>query len=87
MTIKELCVKHWIPIDQCNCITDRRTGSTELKRIIVSIYSSDENLLRGELSRRLDGLEWWITDRQSIRLSEDTIKVLDTTKWKDEGQA
>jgi hypothetical protein len=82
-----MCGDHLVPIDQCNCITDRGTGSTELKRIIVSIYSSDENLLRGELSRRLDGLEWWITDRQSIRLSEDTIKVLDTTKWKDEGQA
>lgn len=84
-----MCGDHLVPIDQCDCIaTDRRTtGSTELKRIILSIYSSDENLLRGELSRRLEGLEWWITDRQSIRLSEETIKVIDTTKWKAEGQA
>lgn len=84
-----MCGDHLVPIDQCDCIaTDRRaTGSTELKRIIVSIYSSDENLLRGELSRRLDGLEWWITDRQSIKLSEETIRVIDTTKWKAEGQA
>ena len=59
----------------------------ELKRIIVSIYVPDDSLLNGELSSRLDGLEWWITDRQSITLSEDTIKVIDTTKWKDEGQA
>jgi hypothetical protein len=85
-----MCGDHLVPIDQCNCIaTDRRaTGSTELKRIIVSIYSSDDNPLGvGELSRRLDGLEWWITDRQSIKLSEETIRVIDTTKWKDEGQA
>jgi hypothetical protein len=60
--------------------------SEKLQRIIVSIYSSDENLLRGELSRRLDGLEWWITDRQSIELGEETIRVIDTTKWKEEGQ-
>lgn len=59
----------------------------ELKRIIVSIYVPDEGLLNGELSRRLQGLEWWITDRQSIKLSEDTIKVIDTTKRKAEGQA
>ena len=58
----------------------------KLQRIIVSIYSSDENLLRGELSRRLDGLEWWITDRQSIELGEETIRVIDTTKWKGMGQ-
>jgi len=42
----------------------------KLQRIIVSIYSSDNNLLLGDLSRRLDGLEWWITDRQSIELGE-----------------
>jgi hypothetical protein len=60
--------------------------SEKLQRIIVSIYSSDENLLRGELSRRLEGLEWWITDRQSIELGEETIRVIDTTKWKEEGQ-
>jgi hypothetical protein len=58
----------------------------KLQRIIVSIYSSDDNLLRGDLSRRLEGLEWWITDRQSIELGEETIRVIDTTKWKSEGQ-
>jgi hypothetical protein len=58
----------------------------KLQRIIVSIYSSDNNLLLGDLSRRLDGLEWWITDRQSIELGEETIRVIDTTKWKEEGQ-
>ena len=60
--------------------------SEKLQRIIVSIYSSDNNLLLGDLSRRLDGLEWWITDRQSIELSKETIRVIDTTKWKEEGQ-
>ncbi len=60
--------------------------SEKLQRIIVSIYSSDNNLLLGDLSRRLDGLEWWITDRQSIELGEETIRVIDTTKWKEEGQ-
>jgi hypothetical protein len=58
----------------------------KLQRIIVSIYSSDNNLLLGDLSRRLDGLEWWITDRQSIELGEETLRVIDTTKWKEEGQ-
>jgi len=58
----------------------------KLQRIIVSIYSSDNNLLLGDLSSRLDGLEWWITDRQSIELGEETIRVIDTTKWKEEGQ-
>lgn len=58
----------------------------KLQRIIVSIYSSDKNLLLGDLSRRLDGLEWWITDRQSIELGEETLRVIDTTKWKEEGQ-
>jgi hypothetical protein len=60
--------------------------SEKLQRIIVSIYSSDNNLLLGDLSRRLDGLEWWITDRQSIELGEETLRVIDTTKWKEEGQ-
>lgn len=58
----------------------------KLQRIIVSIYSRDNNLLLGDLSRRLEGLEWWITDRQSIELGDETIKVLDTTKWKEQGQ-
>jgi len=58
----------------------------KLQRIIVSIYSSDNNLLLGDLSRRLDGLGWWITDRQSIELGEETLRVIDTTKWKEEGQ-
>jgi|DEB3_MinimDraft_2_1074329.scaffolds.fasta_scaffold64112_2 hypothetical protein len=74
-------------IQQVTCYPLEGEQMTEkLQRIIVSIYSSDNNLLLGDLSRRLDGLEWWITDRQSIELGEETIRVIDTTKWKEEGQ-
>jgi len=74
-------------IQQVTCYPLEGEQMTEkLQRIIVSIYSSDNNLLLGDLSSRLDGLEWWITDRQSIELGEETIRVIDTTKWKEEGQ-
>jgi hypothetical protein len=74
-------------IQQVTCYPLEGEQMTEkLQRIIVSIYSSDNNLLLGDLSRRLDGLEWWITDRQSIELGEETLRVIDTTKWKEEGQ-
>ena len=48
----------------------------------VVIYSSEE-LPRGEISRRLEGLEWWITDRENYQESRTATRVLDLTQLKD----
>ena len=57
--------------------------SESVKRITVAIYYNPEkiNLLNGELSRRLEGLEWWITTEE--RLPEGKLRVLDLTQLKD----
>lgn len=48
----------------------------------VVIYSSEE-LKNGDLSTRLKGLEWWITNRENFEESQGVTKVLDLTQLKD----
>jgi hypothetical protein len=57
--------------------------SESVKRITVAIYydPSKRDLLNGDLSRRLEGLEWWITTEE--KLPEGKITVLDLTQLKD----
>jgi hypothetical protein len=54
-----------------------------VKRVTVAIYYDPEkrDLLNGDLSRRLEGLEWWITTEE--KLPEGKLKVLDLTQLKD----
>lgn len=46
----------------------------------VVIYSNEE-LPKGELARRLEGLEWWITDRDSVGVTP--TRMIDLTQLKD----
>jgi hypothetical protein len=46
------------------------------------IYSSDP-LANHDLARRLEGLEWWITNRDNYEESQTATKVLDLTQLKD----
>jgi hypothetical protein len=57
--------------------------SESVKRITVAIYydPSKRDLLNGDLSSRLAGLEWWITTEE--KLPEGKLKVLDLTQLKD----
>jgi hypothetical protein len=57
--------------------------SESVKRITVAIYydPSKRDLLNGDLSRRLAGLEWWITTEE--KLPEGKLTVLDLTQLKD----
>ena len=54
-----------------------------VSRVLVAIYYDPEkrDLLNGDLSRRLEGLEWWITTEE--KLPEGKLKVLDLTQLKD----
>lgn len=51
-------------------------------KVWVVIYSSEE-LPKGELARRLDGLEWWVTDRDNYEESKEVKAILDLTQMKD----
>lgn len=35
-------------------------------RLMVAIYYPADQIPTGDLARRLDGLEWWITERETI---------------------
>jgi len=35
-------------------------------RLALVIYYPAEQIPNGDLARRLEGLEWWITDRETI---------------------
>lgn len=48
----------------------------------VVIYSSDP-MPNHDLARRLEGLEWWITDRDNSRESREATRFLDLTTLKD----
>lgn len=48
----------------------------------VVIYSSEE-LPKGELSSRLAGLEWWVTNRENYEESKEVKAILDLTQMKD----
>jgi hypothetical protein len=54
-----------------------------VKRVTVAIYYDAEkrDLLNGDLSTRLAGLEWWITTEE--KLPEGKLKVIDLTQLKD----
>jgi hypothetical protein len=54
-----------------------------VSRVLVAIYYDPEkrDLLNGDLSSRLKGLEWWITTEE--KLPEGKLKVLDLTQLKD----
>ena len=48
----------------------------------VVIYSSD-HLANHDLGKRLEGLEWWITDRHNAEESKTATKMIDLTQLKD----
>lgn len=48
----------------------------------VVIYSSEE-LPKGDLAKRLEGLEWWITDRDNATDSRTAVRMIDLTQLKD----
>jgi hypothetical protein len=48
----------------------------------VVIYSSDP-LATHDLATRLEGLEWWITDRDNSEESKTATKMIDLTQLKD----
>ena len=54
-----------------------------ISRVLVAIYYDPEkrDLLNGDLSSRLKGLEWWITTEE--KLPEGKLKVIDLTQLKD----
>lgn len=49
----------------------------------VVIYSSDP-LANHDLATRLEGLEWWITDRHNAEESKTATHMIDLTKLKDQ---
>ena len=49
----------------------------------VVIYSSDP-LANHDLAKRLEGLEWWITDRHNAEESKTATRMIDLTKLKDQ---
>jgi len=48
----------------------------------VVIYSSDP-LANHDLATRLEGLEWWITDRDNAEESKKATRMIDLTQLKD----
>jgi hypothetical protein len=48
----------------------------------VVIYSSDP-LANHDLATRLEGLEWWITDRANAEESKTATRMIDLTQLKD----
>lgn len=50
-------------------------------RLTVSIYYPEGSSPVGDLSRRLEGLEWWISTREE--LPPGKLKVIDLTALKD----
>ena len=48
----------------------------------VVIYSSDP-MANHDLATRLNGLEWWITDRDNYEESKTATHVIDLTALKD----
>jgi hypothetical protein len=48
----------------------------------VVIYSSDP-LANHDLGTRLQGLEWWITDRDNAEESKSATRMIDLTQLKD----
>ena len=49
----------------------------------VVIYSSDP-LANHDLAQRLEGLEWWITDRDNAKESKTATHMIDLTQLKDQ---
>ena len=49
----------------------------------VVIYSSDP-LANHDLATRLEGLEWWITDRHNAEESKTATRMIDLTQLKDQ---
>ena len=49
----------------------------------VVIYSSDP-LANHDLAKRLEGLEWWITDRDNAEESKTATRMIDLTQLKDQ---
>ena len=49
----------------------------------VVIYSSDP-LANHDLAKRLEGLEWWITDRANAEESKTATRMIDLTQLKDQ---
>ena len=50
-------------------------------RITVAIYYPGGEIPRGDLARRLEGLEWWISTEE--KLPPGKLRVLDLTQFKD----
>lgn len=50
-------------------------------RITVAIYYPGGEIPRGDLARRLAGLEWWISTEE--KLPPGKLKVIDLTQLKD----
>lgn len=50
-------------------------------RIMVAIYYPGGEIPRGDLARRLEGLEWWISTEE--KLPPGKLKVIDLTQLKD----
>jgi hypothetical protein len=48
----------------------------------VVIYSSDP-MANHDLAKRLEGLEWWITDRDNATDSKKAVRMIDLTQLKD----
>lgn len=50
-------------------------------RLTVSIYYPGGEIPRGDLARRLEGLEWWISTEE--KLPPGKLNVIDLTTLKD----
>lgn len=57
------------------------SGDRESLRLTVSIYYPGGVIPPGDLARRLEGLEWWISTRET--LPPGKLNVIDLTLLKD----
>ena len=55
--------------------------NSDTLRITVSIYYPGGEIPRGDLARRLEGLEWWISTEE--KLPPGKLNVIDLTTLKD----
>jgi hypothetical protein len=66
--------------------TTTRTTSKEKAMTVhktwVVIYSSDP-MVNLDLATRLQGLEWWITNRENYEETRGVTKMIDLTELKD----
>lgn len=71
-----------VPLESCkSCGREKIEENSETIRITVSIYYPGGEIPRGDLARRLEGLEWWISTEE--KLPPGKLKVIDLTTLKD----